>query len=124
MTQRQIEDGIGELCERLEDLTTDYAQALSEAAEAEASYRLGYYKSLLTTKANGIEQASNDDGQKPRRKATDTEAAAWATVDNEDGFRRYKITAAHAEALKQSLFVQRTRLDALRTLAANVRAQT
>lgn len=115
MTQGQIEDGIEATVATLEDLTGDYARACASAAEAEAEYRLRYWRTFLQHKDSagpGSRGPSND------------ECEGRAIIANEDALRAYKITAASAESIKAAMATHRTRLDALRTLAANVRSQT
>lgn len=115
LTQAQIEDGIETTVGMLESLTNDYARAQTEAAMAEAEYRLRYWRTFLAHKD------SNGPGT---RGPSDKECEGRAIIANEDAFRAYKITAAAVESIKGGLTTHRTRLDSLRTLAANVRAQT
>jgi hypothetical protein len=118
LTTAEVEEEIAGVLEHLENLTEEYARVCHAAAEAEADYRLRYFKALLRIKANGV---ATDDGP---RKATDKEADALATVDAADELRAHKITGAYAESTKQALYTHRARLDALRTVAANARALT
>lgn len=116
MTPAEVEAEIGEVLEHLEVLTEEYRRQCEAAAEAEADYRLGYWRIYLTVKDQGL---TGSDGTK--RKATNDEADGIATTRNEDAFRAYKITAAAVESGRQALYTHRTRLDALRTVAANAR---
>jgi hypothetical protein len=113
LTQHDIEQGIVETSDRLAELTEEYAVLCEVAAEAEADYRLHFYNSLMRLKDAG-------DG----KRMTDKEAEARSTSAAAADFRNYKMTAARLDAAKQALATHRTRLDALRTLAANVRAVT
>lgn len=112
LSQHDIEQQIVQISDRLDELTHDYAAMCDEAGEAEAEYRLRYYNTIMRLKDAGD------------RKMTDKEAEARATSAAASEFRNYKITAAKVEATKQALSTHRSRLDALRTLAANVRAVT
>lgn len=115
LTQGEIEDRIETTVDTLESLTNDYARAMTSAAEAEADYRLRYWRTFLQHKdsAGGV-------GRPP----SDKECEGRAIVANEDALRAYKTTTAHAASIKSGMDTHRDRLDALRTLAANVRSQT
>lgn len=119
LTMGEVEEQIAYVLTRLEELTEEYAHACDAAAAAEADYRVDYWRRFLTIKADGI---TLPDGS--RRKVTDKEAEGHATLAGEhegDAIRAYKITAGTQESLKQALYTQRARLDALRTIAANAR---
>lgn len=115
LTQGDIEDEIQRLSDRLEELTDTYAVATDEAAVAEAEYRLAFWQTFLRHK-DGV-----TDG---KRGESDKTCEGRATIAAADKFRRYKVTAARAESVKSATYTTRTRLEALRTLAANVRSQT
>lgn len=120
LTPAMVEEEIDRVLARLEALTEEYARACDAASSAEADYRIDYFKRLLTIKADGL---TMPDGTK--RKVTDKEAEAHAHLGGQDpgaNYRAYKITAGTQEHLKQALYTQRARLDALRTIAANARA--
>lgn len=116
LTQGQIEDGIEDVLNRLEALTDDYATICDEAADAEVDYRVGQAKALLILKS-APDPATN-------KFLSDKAAEARATKIIETEMRAHKIAAAKVESTKQALYTHRARLDALRTLAANVRSQT
>lgn len=115
LTQGAIEDAIVALSDRLEEITDEYATASDDAAEAEAEYRLRYYRTFLQHK-DGVTNG--------KRGESDETCKGRAIVANEDVLRDYKLTAARAESLRQALYTHQRRLEALRTLAANVRQQT
>lgn len=116
LTQGQIEDGIEDVLERLELLTDEYAVTCDDSAEAEVAYRVGMAKALLILKS----RPDDTTGKFLSDKAA--EARALKIVEPE--MHHYKIAAAKVESTKQALYTHRARLDALRTLAANVRGQT
>lgn len=115
LTQADVEDGIEATVKRLEELTDEYAVASDEAAEAEASYRLAFWHTFLRFK-DGVTNG--------KRGESDRTCEGRATIAAADSFRAYKITAARVDSLKAALRTHQTRLDALRTLAANIRSQT
>lgn len=116
LTPAEVEEQISAVLDHLEQVTEDYAVAAETAGDAEAEYRIRYWTAFLTAKADGIEQ---EDGT--RAKATEKMAEGHAVVTVADHLRAYKIAAAKADAIKQALITHRTRLDALRTVAANAR---
>jgi hypothetical protein len=114
LTMGQIEDGLQATLARLEELTDTYAEVTDAAAAAEADYRLAYWRVFLDVKASSG----------AARGASDKVAEGRATIAAEEQFRIYKTTAASAESVKAALRTHTSRLDALRTMAANVRNQT
>lgn len=104
----EIERRITAIDRELESFTDDYGRTADAAAEAEADYRLRYYQTIMRLKDSG-------------QKMTDKEAEARATAAAANEFRAYKLTAARLDAAKQGLQTLRSRLDALRTLAASAR---
>lgn len=112
LSQGEIEQAIMEHVEALEALTEEYAAVCERQGNAEADYRIRYHTLVASL-------ASQTD-----RKMTAGEREARATVLAETELREYKLATAVMESTKQALYTRRTRLDALRTLAANVRAQT
>lgn len=107
----QIENEITRLSVRLEDATHEYARVSDRAAQTEADYR--YQKSLALIRL--VEGGSV-------RTAQEREARADAQVDDER--RAHLATKYEREAVRESLHAIRTRIEALRTLAATVRVQT
>ena len=114
LTVAQVEDGLQSTLARLEELTDAYAKATDDAAQAEADYRLAYWRTFLAAKA----------AAPGARAASDKVAEGRATIASEDAFRLYKTTAAAAESIKAALRTHTSRLEALRTLAANLRVHT
>lgn len=111
LTQGQIEDHILAIADQLEEETYEYARLSEIAAEAEADYKRAAsskYVQLATlpTKASVVERQARVDA------ATEGEFRAW------------KIAEARRQASREALLSLRARIDALRTLSANVRHQT
>lgn len=120
LSQGELEEAIVQIGNSLEDLAEEYAAKSNAAAEAEVAYKLAYYRTFLDLKAHGV-LAANADGEPVRRRATEKEAEASATVEAEDLYRAYKITDAASAATRDASFVRRSRLESLRTLAASAR---
>lgn len=112
LTQGDIEAAILALSEALEDETHRYADLADEAAEAEADWKIKSARAAI-----GYASA---DGPK----LTQAQIAARVELHAADELRRYKITEARRQATREALMSLRARLDAMRTLSANVRAQT
>ena len=111
LTQGQIEDHILSIAEELEEQTYEYARLSEIAAEAEADYKRAAsskYVQLVTlpTKISVVEKQARVD------------------TATEGEFRTWKIAEARRQACREALLSLRARLDALRTLSANVRHQT
>lgn len=128
MSQVEVEDAMLDEVDHLEALTNGgaspkdptgevmvgYDQVCSMAAEAEADWKIAQARGMIA-------QANRRDGG--RAEAKHTQEARVLAV-NEDLFRAYKVTAAVKDSSKEALVTSRARIDALRTIAANVRAQT
>lgn len=127
VSQVEVETALLEEVEHLEALTnggvsskTDgeslvgYDDICREAAESEADWKIEQAKGMIA-------QAQRTTGGRAEAKHTQ-EARVLAT--KADLYRRYKVTAAVKEGHKEALVTSRSRIDALRTIAANVRAQT
>ena len=95
------------ISDELERKATEYADLAVEAAVAEVNYRREYAIALLKAK---------------RRKVTDKEAEACATVDCAELLMTRKNAEAVADACRQSIGVLKSRSDTLRSLNANVRS--
>jgi len=111
LTQGQIEDAILRLVEALEDGTHDYRDICQATADAEADYKLAYHQEIVRLADLGTR--SNVETRKAR-----------ATLNARDLYRAHLTTTGAKEAVKDAQATKRAALDAMRTLAANVRAQT
>ena len=94
----------------LEGETERYAQVAELAATCEADYKVKAARVWVTTAAAG-------------KGMTAGERQARADIAAGDELRAWKIAEARRAATKEALLSMRARLDALRTLAANVRHQ-
>ena len=106
LTQAQVENEIMRLSARLENLTDELAARGRMAAEAEANYK-GRHASEYLVATGSI-----------------AERTAHADVECHDLYNRRLISAAMYETTKQACRSTESQLDALRTIAANIRAQT
>lgn len=111
LIQGEIESQILAIVDELEEQTYLYSTLSETAAEAEADYKRAAsskYVQLvsLAAKISVVEKQARVDA------ATDEE------------FRTWKIAEARRQASREALLSLRARLDALRTLSANVRHQT
>lgn len=111
LTQADIEGNILALSDQLEEETYLYSQLSDEAAIAEANYKQAAAVHLVTLAAAGA-------------KMTAPERQARVDVHCADQFRAWKVQEARRQACKEALLSLRARIDAQRSLAANVRHQT
>lgn len=116
LTQSEVEGEIARLSDAMEDAMDELARRAQGAADAEADYKVAYAKELL--KAGTLE------GSGPRGRTTVDEREALALGKVEDLFRARLISEAHHNVAQERLRTQRSQIDALRTIAANIRAQT
>lgn len=105
ISQVEIEMEIARLVTLLEESTEDYATLIEDASKKEAKYKLEWAKAYLGATGSIKERES------------------WADYQLGDESYAWKISDALVKAKKESLTSIRTSIDALRTLAANVRAQ-
>lgn len=112
LTQGQVENEIRRALHALEDQTDQFATVSELAANAEADYKHAYASAMLHAAAVATERVA----------AAKLEAVA--TVDTVEQLRHYKIMDASKTATKEALLSLRARLDALRSLTANIRGQT
>lgn len=111
LTQGDIERNIIALSDQLEEQTYMYSRLSDEAAEAEADYKLEAGRQLIGLIASGS-------------KMTAQEKQARVDVGCSQTFRDWKIAEARRQSCKEALLSLRARIDAQRSLAANVRHQT
>jgi hypothetical protein len=112
LSQTEIERDIAAISDELESQTYLYKQLAVEAAEAESDYKLKFARSVIGQSAMQSHKLTASDKQ------------ARAEVLSEMELRVWKIAEARRNATKEALLSLRARLDALRSLAANVRYQT
>lgn len=111
ITQGEIEDLILRIAEEMETETYRYSDLASLAAQAEADYKLRAARALISI------------ANTPTR-ITAAERQARAEITAAEELRIWKLAEARRQATKETLLTLRARLDALRSLAANVRHQT
>jgi hypothetical protein len=111
LAQAEIEEGIVALSEELERQTYIYAELSDSAAEKEADFKLQSAKHLIGLIDSQVKMTAQE---KQAR-------CDWACAE---AFRNWKIAEARRQACKEGLLSLRARLDAQRSLAANVRHQT
>lgn len=108
LTQADTEDRIIRLADVLDQQTELFAVLSEQRAEAEADFKYLYSRAF-------VEQTS---------KVPVATKEAIGQLRGADEFRRWKILEARERATQQKLIAVRAQLDALRTIAANVRAST
>ena len=106
ISQVEIEHEIIRLTGMLEDETETFEMLAQDAAEKEAQYKSAWAKEYLSAKGSIRERE------------------AWSDYKLEAEIHAYKIAEALVKSKREKLSSLRTSIDALRTLAANVRAQT
>lgn len=105
-SQADVEDRILRLSDTLEEQVELYAELITQRAEAEADYRYKQSRALL-------DQTS---------KTTVARSEAFAHLKASEEYRIYRILEAREKATQAHMTALRSQLDALRTVAANVRA--
>lgn len=116
LTQAGVEERIVQISDAMEEAVHDLAQFSDEAAEAEVNYKIAFAKAVLKA---GMQPGSGRGG-----KMTEGDKEATATVECENELRARIITEAKKEVQQEAMRTMRSRLDALRTVSANIRAQT
>ena len=112
LTQGDIETAILALSDELESQTYAYSELSDTAAVAEADYKIRLARALVGFAAD------------PSIKMTATERQARVDLHCAAELRSWKIAEARRQATKETLLSLRSRLDAMRTLSANVRHST
>jgi YesN/AraC family two-component response regulator len=105
ISQVEIEEEIIRLSDLLEEETENFEKLALDNAVKESSYKSAWAKEYLGAKGSIKERE------------------AWADYKLEDEAMQYKISEALVKSKREKLHSLRTSIDALRTLAANVRAQ-
>ena len=105
ISQVEIEEEILRLTGMLEYETESFELLASDAAMKEAGYKSAWAKEYLSAKGSIRERE------------------AWADYKLEGEIFAWKVSEAMVKAKREKLSSLRTSIDALRTLAANVRHQ-
>ena len=111
LTQGDIAPEILRLSEELEAETYRYADLADLAATAEADYKHQAARLFV-----GFSNAA--------AKISIVEKQSRVELQCDGPYRVWKINEARRQASKEALLSLRARLDALRTLSANIRTQT
>lgn len=119
LTAHEVEEMIQHTLNHLEELVEDYAEIAERAAVADVDFKRQQASMLLAV----IQDPPKDLGGNPRRMTAD-ERSALVELNVNDLRRVAAIAGASRESAREAMNTHRTRLEALRTLAANVRAVT
>lgn len=106
ISQVDVEEEIIRLLNLLESETESFEFLAEDAAEKEAVYKSQWAKAYLTSTGSIKEREAHAD---------------WAMTEIA---MHYKIAEALVKAKREKLSSLKTQVDALRTLSANVRAQS
>ena len=104
ISQVEIEEELMRLADLLESETEAFESLALDASKKEASYKSNWAKEYLSAKGSIKERES------------------WADYKLAEQIYDYKIAEALLKAKREKLSSLRTSIDALRTLAANVRS--
>ena len=115
LSAHEVEEMIQHTLATLEELVEDYADIAERAAVSEVDFKREQAQTLL---------AVTDAAAQRGRKMTADERSARVEVAVNDLRRVAAIAGASRESAREAMNTHRTRLEALRTLAANVRAVT
>lgn len=106
LSQFEVEQMIAADIELLEEITDDYGDVLVEEAETDAAYKKRWARVFKTVSGTmALKEAQADD-------------------ECSDEYRAKLVAAAKAKAMKEHLWTIRNRIEALRSLNTNVRAQS
>ena len=111
LAQGEIESDILQIADEMETETERYEVLASEAAVAEADYKLRLSRAVVKLADS-------------QARMTAQERQARAEIAAGEELRIWKLAEAKRQATKEALLTLRARLDALRSLAANVRHQS
>lgn len=110
LTQHEVETLILDLTDALADATEAFGEVCDATSQAEMDYKHAFHSAVVTLAAGAKVTADV-------RKST-----AW--LRSESAERAYVTLAATKEAAREHLRSLTTRIEALRTVSANVRGQT
>jgi hypothetical protein len=104
LAQEDVESEIMRLSERCEQVTLQLAKRAIAAAEADAAFKVEYAKAYLVA-----------EGTVPEREA-------HAAIATQGAYRDHRIAEARFKSAAEAGRNARTQLEALRSIAANLRA--
>ena len=119
LTQAEIEHAIMDTSDSLEQLVEEYAEIAEASGVAEADFKKRQAQMTLAVIEH---QPKNADGSERKMLAAERDARIELACNDER--KRAAIAAARREVSREAMSTHRTRIDALRTLAANVRYLT
>lgn|GEM_PF-625593 len=119
LSQADIEHAIIDTADSLERIVEEYAEIAEAAGVTEVDFKKKWAQMTLAV----IQHPPTDAEGKPR-KMTAPERDALIELQCNDERKLSAISAARREVAREAMNTHRTRIDALRTLAANVRYQT
>lgn len=119
LTAHEIEDRIIATLDHLDETVEDYAEIAERAGLADVELKRRQASTLLAV----IESPPRDSDGRPR-KITAAERDALVELNITDYRKDAAIAAAARETAREAMNTHRVRLEALRTLAANVRVVT
>lgn len=117
LTQAGVEQEIRRISDEMEEAVYELAEYAVAAAEAEVTHKVAYAQARLAT-------ASMSGGSGPGGRVTEGDKESRANIDTEHQLRTRLISEARHEVAQEKLRSMRSRLDALRTISANIRSQT
>lgn len=127
MDRTDIEAVIVRYADRMEEATEEYARLCDESADAEADWKLALMREQLavgTADDRPKDKETRDAKAHLAARSPETGAEITGTGEAVDLYRRFLIYDRRLAAAKVECTTLEKRLDAYRTLAANVRAQT
>jgi len=110
LTQAEVESLILDLTDALADATDEYRDLCDAVSQTEMDYKHAYHSAIVAL-ASGAKVTSDV------RKST-----AWLRSESQE--RAYTTLMAAKESQREHLRSLTTRIEALRTVSANVRGQT
>lgn len=116
LTAAQVEEEIVRISDAMEESVNEYADLAEAAAKAEHAYKVKKAKENLV--------ASTQPGNGKDGRTTVDEREAMVTVACDKELLDHLIADALEASAKEVMRIQSNRLDGLRTIAANIRAQT
>ena len=106
LSQAEVESELERLMARLEEQTEEHTRLAQDQAQAEVAWKRVWALCYL--------------GEKGPVEERKQRAQVRCGIE----YEAYRLTSAELEAVKQAIYTTRTQLDVLRTISANVRAQT
>lgn len=116
LTPAEVERNILRICDELDEMIVDLANAADTAKRSEVAWKRAAAKVRIMRRPLP--------GNGPGGRTTEGDVEDSAMDKHGDLYEAYKINEGVYEALRDAMFTKRTQIDALRTIAANIRAAT